>query len=75
MPKATTSWFSRGPAAPAADEPAALEAAAPEGDGPDGGPDDWVPLAYADTPKALWPIAKRSLLAHVERIQALGLAA
>ena len=41
---------------------------------PDGGPDDWVPLAYADTPKGLWPMAKRSLLAHVERIQALGLA-
>ena len=41
---------------------------------PDGGPEDWVPLAYADTPKGLWPMAKRSLLAHVERIQALGLA-
>jgi glyoxylase-like metal-dependent hydrolase (beta-lactamase superfamily II)/8-oxo-dGTP pyrophosphatase MutT (NUDIX family) len=41
---------------------------------PDGGPEDWVPLAYADTPKGLWPLAKRSLLAHVERIRALGLA-
>jgi recombination protein RecT len=41
---------------------------------PDGGPDDWVPVAYADTPKQLWPVAKRSLLAHVERIEALGLA-
>lgn len=41
---------------------------------PDGGPDDWVPLAYADTPTALWPMARRSLLAHVERIRALGLA-
>jgi recombination protein RecT len=41
---------------------------------PDGGIDAWVPLAYADTPKALWPLAKRSLLAHVQRIQALGLA-
>ncbi len=42
---------------------------------PDGRPEDWVMRAYADTPKALWPMAKRSLLAHVERIQALGLAA
>jgi recombination protein RecT len=35
---------------------------------------DWVPLAYADVPQKLWPIAQRSLLAHVQRIQALGLA-
>ena len=41
---------------------------------PDGGPDDWVPLAYADTPRPLWPVAARSLSAHVERIRALGLA-
>ncbi|MDP1691158.1 MAG: MBL fold metallo-hydrolase [Burkholderiaceae bacterium] len=41
---------------------------------PAGKPEDWVPLAYADTPKGLWPLAKRSLLAHVERIEALGLA-
>ena len=41
---------------------------------PQGGPDDWVPLAYADTPEALWPVARRSLLAHAARIQALGLA-
>ncbi len=41
---------------------------------PDGGPEDWVPIAYADTPRQLWPVAKRSLLAHVERIEALGLA-
>jgi glyoxylase-like metal-dependent hydrolase (beta-lactamase superfamily II)/8-oxo-dGTP pyrophosphatase MutT (NUDIX family) len=40
---------------------------------PQGGPDDWVPLAYADTPSGLWPVAKRSLMAHVARIQALGL--
>ena len=41
---------------------------------PDGSPEDWVRLAYADTPAALWPIAQRSLLAHVERIHSLGLA-
>jgi hypothetical protein len=39
---------------------------------PDGGPDDWVPLAYDDVPERLWPVARRSLLAHVERIRALG---
>jgi len=41
---------------------------------PQGDADAWVPLAYADTPKSLWPVAKRSLLAHLERIRALGLA-
>jgi transposase len=35
-------------------------------------PDDWVRLAYDDVPERLWPVAKRSLLAHVERIQSLG---
>lgn len=40
---------------------------------PDGSIQDWVALAYADTPEKLWPIAERSLLAHVERIQALCL--
>ncbi|MBA2964576.1 MULTISPECIES: MBL fold metallo-hydrolase [Ramlibacter] len=37
--------------------------------------EDWVPLAYADVPPRLWPVAQRSLLAHVQRIEALGLAA
>ncbi len=40
---------------------------------PTGGPDEWLPLAYGDTPQALWPVARRSLLAHVARIRALGL--
>ncbi|MCD2511142.1 MBL fold metallo-hydrolase [Comamonas endophytica] len=40
---------------------------------PDGTPEDWVRLAYSDAPPALWPVAQRSLLAHVERIRALGL--
>ncbi|WP_234265643.1 MBL fold metallo-hydrolase [Hydrogenophaga sp. NFH-34] len=39
---------------------------------PDGTLDDWVKLAYDDVPERLWPVAKRSMLAHVERIQSLG---
>ena len=38
---------------------------------PDGTMDDWVALAYDDVPPRIWPVAKRSLLAHVERIQAM----
>ncbi len=41
---------------------------------PQGTLDEWVPLAYDDVHERVWPIAKRSLLAHVERIQALHLA-
>lgn len=33
--------------------------------------DDWLPLAYDDVHPRIWPVAKRSLLAHVERILAL----
>jgi glyoxylase-like metal-dependent hydrolase (beta-lactamase superfamily II)/8-oxo-dGTP pyrophosphatase MutT (NUDIX family) len=39
---------------------------------PQGTMDDWVKIAYDDVPERLWPVAKRSLLAHVERIQSLG---
>ena len=39
---------------------------------PAGDLDTWVALAYEDTPKALWPLAKRSLLAHVQRLRRLG---
>ncbi|MDZ4103200.1 MAG: MBL fold metallo-hydrolase [Hydrogenophaga sp.] len=39
---------------------------------PEGTADDWVKLAYNDVPERLWPVAKRSLLAHVERLQSLG---
>lgn len=38
---------------------------------PDGGPQDWVALAYADVDARLWPIALRSLQAHVEHLQEL----
>ncbi|MBC7608087.1 MAG: MBL fold metallo-hydrolase [Polaromonas sp.] len=39
---------------------------------PNGSLDDWVPLAYDDVDERIWPVAKRSLLAHVERIQTVG---
>jgi glyoxylase-like metal-dependent hydrolase (beta-lactamase superfamily II) len=39
---------------------------------PHGSMDDWVKLAYDDVDPRIWPVAKRSLLAHVERIQSLG---
>ena len=41
---------------------------------PGGSLDDWVALAYDDTPPNVWPLAKRSMLAHIERLRALGLA-
>jgi recombination protein RecT len=34
---------------------------------------EWVELAYDDVPPRMWPMAQRSLLAHVQRIEALGL--
>ncbi len=36
---------------------------------PNGSVDDWLPLAYDDVEPRVWPVAKRSLLAHLERIQ------
>lgn len=38
---------------------------------PQGSTQDWVALAYDDVPSKLWPVAARSLLAHVERLRAL----
>ena len=35
---------------------------------PNGALSDWLPLAYDDVDPRIWPVAKRSLLAHVERI-------
>jgi glyoxylase-like metal-dependent hydrolase (beta-lactamase superfamily II) len=40
---------------------------------PHGGPNAWVSLAYDDTPEALWPLAHRSLMAHVQRIEQLAM--
>lgn len=39
---------------------------------PQGGLDEWLPLAYDDVHPRIWPVAKRSLLAHVERLTALN---
>ncbi len=39
---------------------------------PQGTLDDWVALAYDDVPQGIWPLAKRSLQAHVERLQSLA---
>ncbi len=41
---------------------------------PQGTLQDWVEMAYDDVPPRMWPVAQRSLLAHVQRIEALGLA-
>jgi recombination protein RecT len=40
---------------------------------PQGSLPEWVELAYDDVPPRLWPIAQRSLLAHVQRIESLAL--
>ncbi len=39
---------------------------------PQGTVDDWLPLAYDDVEPRVWPVAKRSLLAHLERLQTLN---
>lgn len=38
---------------------------------PDGDVDDWVKIAYDDVPERMWPVALRSLQAHVDRIRAM----
>jgi recombination protein RecT len=40
---------------------------------PGGNIEQWVSLAYDDVPARMWPMAQRSLLAHVQRIEALKL--
>ena len=40
---------------------------------PQGTMQDWVELAYDDVPPRMWPVAQRSLLAHVQRIQEVGM--
>jgi recombination protein RecT len=39
---------------------------------PDATVDEWVQHAYDDVPPRMWPVAQRSLLAHVERIRAMA---
>ncbi len=38
---------------------------------PQGSLDDWLPMVYADVPERMWPVAKRSLMAHIARIESL----
>ena len=38
---------------------------------PNGDLDDWLPMAYDDVPEAIWPVARSSLEAHVERLRTL----
>ena len=38
---------------------------------PHGSLNEWVALAYDDVPERLWPVAARSLQAHVDRIQSM----
>ena len=38
---------------------------------PEGTLDDWLVHAYDDVHPRIWPVARRSLLAHVERLQSL----
>ena len=38
---------------------------------PDGTLDDWLALVYADVPQRMWPVARRSLMAHVARLKTL----
>ncbi len=40
---------------------------------PGGSAQDWVAAAYDDVPQAMWPLAMRSLLAHVARIEGQAL--
>jgi recombination protein RecT len=37
---------------------------------PHGTLDDWVAAAYDDVPPRMWPVAKRSLMAHVAHLEA-----
>jgi glyoxylase-like metal-dependent hydrolase (beta-lactamase superfamily II)/8-oxo-dGTP pyrophosphatase MutT (NUDIX family) len=37
---------------------------------PAGSMRDWVAIAYDDVPEKMWPVAERSMLAHVEHIRA-----
>ena len=38
---------------------------------PQGTLDEWVALVYDDVPPRMWPVAKRSLIAHVARLESL----
>ena len=38
---------------------------------PEGTLDDWLALVYDDVPPRMWPVAKRSLMAHIARLEDL----
>jgi len=38
---------------------------------PNGSLDDWLAVVYDDVPERMWPVAKRSLLAHLARIESM----
>ena len=38
---------------------------------PEGTLDDWLHVVYNDVPERMWPVAKRSLMAHVARIESM----
>ncbi|PKO59567.1 MAG: MBL fold metallo-hydrolase [Betaproteobacteria bacterium HGW-Betaproteobacteria-18] len=38
---------------------------------PDGTLDDWLAQVYANVPQRMWPVARRSLMAHVARLKSL----
>jgi glyoxylase-like metal-dependent hydrolase (beta-lactamase superfamily II) len=40
---------------------------------PNATPREWVAQVYGDVPERMWPVAERSLMAHVERIHSLNL--
>ena len=40
---------------------------------PSATPREWVAQVYGDVPERMWPVAERSLMAHVERIHSLNL--
>jgi recombination protein RecT len=38
---------------------------------PEGTLDDWLHAVYSDVPERMWPVARRSLMAHVARIESM----
>ena len=35
-------------------------------------PEEMLPVVYEDTPEKAWPLAKRQILAHLERLEKAG---
>lgn len=64
QPRAVIAWFKQHRLEREAKVRAAMQA------NPNGTPEDWVAAVYGDVPRTAWPVALRSLLAHVEHIRA-----